>query len=61
MVGTVIVQREECFVECTKPPVLRQAKPGGTGSVCDILDIKKKSEPVPDEEEVRIFPVWWTI
>ena len=28
LVGTAIVQKEESFVECTKPPVLRQAKPG---------------------------------
>ena len=27
LIGTAIVQKEECFVECTKPPVLRQAKP----------------------------------
>ena len=61
MVGTVIVQKEECFVECTKPPVLRQAKPGGTGSACDILNIEKKSERAPGGEEVQIFHVWWTI
>lgn len=28
LVDTAIVQKEDCFVECTKPPVLRQAKPG---------------------------------
>ena len=28
LVGTAIVQKEESFVECTKPPVMRKAKPG---------------------------------
>ena len=52
------VAKEEWFVECTKPPVVRKAKPGGINSVCNIFDIKKKSEPVPDGEQVRIFSVW---
>ena len=60
LVDTAIVQKEECFVECTKPPVLRQAKPGDTGSVCNVLYENKKSEPVPDWEVVRFFHVWWS-
>ena len=24
----LLIQKEECFVECTKPPVLHKAKPG---------------------------------
>ena len=61
LVDAMIVPKEDCFVECTKPPVVRKAKPGGINSVCNIFDIKKKSEPVPDWEVVRIFHVWWTI
>ena len=45
-----IVQKVECFVECTKPPVVRKAKPGGINSVCNIFDENKKSEPFPDWE-----------
>ena len=45
-----IVQKVECFVECTKPPVVRKAKPGGINSVCNIFDENKKSEPIPDWE-----------
>ena len=42
-----------------KAPGYAQGKTGGTGSVCNVFDIKKKSEPVPDWEVVRIFHVWW--
>ena len=38
-----------------KAPGYAQGKTGGAGSVCNIFDIKKKSEPVPDWEVVRIF------
>lgn len=55
----MIVPKEDCFVECTKPPGSAAGKTGGIGSVCNIFDENKKSEPVPDGEEVRIFPVWW--
>ena len=44
-----------------KAPGSAQGKTGGTGSVCNVFDEKKKSEPVPDGEEVRIFHMWWTI
>ena len=49
------------FVGCTQPPVLRLAKPGVTGSVCNIFDRSENSEPVPHRERVRGFPVWWTV
>ena len=42
-----------------KAPGYAQGKTGGMNSVCNIFDIKKKSEPVPDWEVVRIFSVWW--
>ena len=44
-----------------KAPGYAQGKTGGVGSVCNIFDENKKSEPVPGGEEVRIFYVWWTI
>ena len=50
LVDAMIVPKEDCFVEYTKPPVVRKAKPGDTGSVCNIFDENKKSEPVPDWE-----------
>ncbi len=50
-------RQEECFVECTKHPVVRKAKPGGINSVCNIFDRHEKSEPVPDGEQARIDPV----
>ena len=28
LVDAMIVPKEDCFVECTKPPVMRKAKPG---------------------------------
>ena len=33
----------------------------GVNIVCNILDENKKSERIPDGEQVRIFHVWWTI
>ena len=44
-----------------KAPGYAQGKTGGVGSVCNIFDENKKSEPVPGGEEVRIFYVGWTI
>ena len=38
-----------------KAPGFAQGKTGGMNSVCNVFDENKKSEPVPDWEQVRIF------
>ncbi len=45
LVDTAIVQKEECFVECTKPPVLRKAKPGTHAQ--SIISLMKIKNPNP--------------
>ena len=49
-----IVQRG-LFLRIYEAPGSAAGKTGDTGSVCNVFDIKKESEPVPDGEEVRIF------
>ena len=49
------------FRRMYKAPGFAAGKTEGTGSVCNIFDINKKSEPVPNGEQIRIFHVWWTI
>ena len=48
------------FRRMYKAPGYAQGKTGGTGSVCNVFDKNKKSERIPDGEQVRIFHVWWT-
>ena len=45
LVDTAIVQKEDCFVECTKPPVLRQAKPGARAQY--VMSLMKIRNPNP--------------
>ena len=45
LVDTAIVQKEDCFVECTKPPVLRKAKPGTHAQ--SIISLMKIRNPNP--------------
>ena len=47
------------FRRMYKAPDSAAGKTGGINSVCNIFDRNEKSEPVPDGEEVRIFPIWW--
>ena len=46
------------FRRMYKAPGFAQGKTGGLNSVCNIFDIKKKSERIPIGEQVRIFHVW---
>ena len=46
------------FRRMYKAPGSVAGKTGGTGSVCNVFDKKKKSERIPDGEQVRIFHVW---
>ena len=48
------------FRRMYKAPGYVAGKTGGTGSVCNVFDKKKKSERIPDGEQVRIFHVWWS-
>ena len=48
-------------VEYAKAPSSATGNTGAVGSDCNNIDKSKKSEPVPNGEEVRIFHVWWTI
>lgn len=45
MVDTAIIQKEEFFVECTKPPVLRKAKPETHAQ--SIISLMKTRNPNP--------------
>jgi len=45
LVDTAIVQKEEFFVECTKPPVFRKAKPGTHAQ--SIISLMKIRNPNP--------------
>ena len=49
-------------------PVQTQERPGKTARSCKMktdtrksVGVRKKSEPIPNQEEVRISYVWWTI
>ena len=49
-------------------PVQTQERPGKTARSCKMktgthksVGVCKKSEPIPNQEEVRISYVWWTI
>ena len=54
-VDTAIVQKEECFVECTKPPVLRKAKPGTHAqSIISLMKIKNPN-PFPIGNKFGFF------
>ena len=55
LVDTAIVQKEECFVECTKPPVLRKAKPGTHAqSIISLMKIKNPN-PFPIGNKFGFF------
>ena len=55
LVDTAIVQKEECFVECTKPPVLRKTKPGTHAqSIISLMKIKNPN-PFPIGNKFGFF------
>ena len=45
LVDAMIVPREDCFVECTKPPVMRKAKPGAQAQY--VMSLIKIRNPNP--------------
>ena len=55
LIGTAIVQKEECFAECTKPPVLRQAKPGAQAQYVIFLIETRNPNPFPIGNKFGFF------